>query len=152
MKVLEWILHVFPGISVLTGLMILILPLMGISADIVLSGSMEPLFHVGGIVFTDTKDKEFTTGDVIKFQVGESFVTHRITKITKDGYITKGDANEKEDAEMVSISQAVGQVKFYVPLLGYIISFLKKKTVFAVLLLMLLGDLAAAGLQWKGAH
>ena len=121
--------------------LILTLPCRGITVDIVLSGSMEPGIKTGGIVFTDTTQVEPEPGDIITYKLGETFVTHRVIRKEKEKYITKGDANDREDALPVSESQIRGTVVFALPWLGYLAALLKQKTVFMILALMMVQEI-----------
>ena len=47
------------------GVMLLLLPQIGISVDSIMSGSMEPVLRTGGIVFTDTKERRPEIGDIV---------------------------------------------------------------------------------------
>lgn len=91
----------------------------------VLSGSMEPAYHVGSIVFVKkVPADEIKVGDPITFRLsGEAaFATHRVVRIDKDKkqFVTKGDANNMEDGP-TSFESLVGRASnISVPLLGYI--------------------------------
>ena len=64
----------------------------------VVSGSMEPNISIGDMVIIDTKVKDFKVKDIVTFKdVNNSYVTHRILEITDEGFLTKGDANNKDD-------------------------------------------------------
>ena len=130
--------------------LILTLPCRGITVDIVLSGSMEPGIKTGGIVFTDTTQVEPEPGDIITYKLGETFVTHRVIRKEKEKYITKGDANDREDALPVSESQVRGTVVFALPWLGYLAALLKQKTVFMILALMIVQEIIFGMIRWKG--
>ena len=84
------------------GVMLLLLPQIGISVDSIMSGSMEPVLRTGGIVFTDTKERRPEIGDIVTYQVGETRVTHRVIRKEHKGYVTKGDANNREDPTVVT--------------------------------------------------
>lgn len=105
---------------------ILLLPkLFGVQTLAVISGSMEPNIPVGSIVFTKEAEEpeQLEEGDIITYSLGSgTYVTHRITENHVDAHevITKGDANETEDANPVSYEQIVGTCLFHLPLLGYI--------------------------------
>lgn len=88
----------------------------GIKPVIVLSGSMEPEFSPGDLIFIRKEDDTaaLQQGDVICYLLSGKAVTHRITQVTKaeNGevrYITKGDANNSEDQEEVAPSQVQGK-------------------------------------------
>ena len=89
---------------------------------VVLSGSMEPDIPVGSLIFIDTADaggKEHQVGDVICYQLQDTYVTHRIYQIDSQGnYITKGDANDTVDFLPVSPEQVMGKAGFHIPVLG----------------------------------
>lgn len=98
--------------------------ILGYSQFAVLSGSMEPNIHVGAVVYgKEAQVSELQTGDIITYQIGSgTIVTHRIASIDEESQtvITKGDANETEDASPVSFSNIVAKYAFNIPYLGYI--------------------------------
>lgn len=132
------------------GAVFLLLPVWGIRADVVLSGSMEPALRTGSIVFTDTENTAPEPGDIITYRLGNACVTHRVVDKDGDYFITKGDANDGEDASPVKQTQIEGIVLFSVPLLGYAAVFFQKKTVFCLLLLMLAQEIIFLIIQRKG--
>lgn len=137
MKAAEKAGRLFFAVIALAGLLLLILPRAGISVDIVLSGSMEPSIRTGGLVFTDTRQKDPKIGDIITYHIKNSRVTHRVVRKEGKNLITKGDANDGEDLVSVGAEQVIGKVVFTIPFLGYVAAFLRKKTVFAILVLMI---------------
>lgn len=106
----------------------------------VLSGSMEPKFYPGDIVITKHKNKtDIKLNDIVTYKDSEGVViTHRIIKETPEGYITKGD-NNVEDAEILTKDNIIGEVKFSIPKIGYIMNFLSKPMVVAVEMILLAG-------------
>lgn len=98
----------------------------------VLSGSMEPNYHVGSLVYIkEAKQEELKKGDTITFYLSENTIaTHRIKEVVEeDGkvlYRTKGDANEIDDAKLTSYDNVIGKVIFSIPLLGYLSSFIQR--------------------------
>lgn len=108
----------------------------GVTPMVVLSGSMsgdaEDHIEVGDLVFINKADPEkLEVGDVIAFMDGSTTVTHRIIRIesASDGsprWITKGDANNKEDSRPVSTENLVGIYSFRIPGLGDVAMFLQK--------------------------
>ena len=72
----------------------------------VLSGSMEPNYHVGSLVYIKkVEQKELKKGDTITFYLSENTIaTHRIKEVVNEDnkiyYRTKGDANEIDDAKL----------------------------------------------------
>lgn len=150
MKTAEKAGRIFFTLIGILGIALLFLPQIGISVDSIMSGSMEPTLKTGGIVLTDTRDKIPEIGDIVTYQMGESKVTHRVVRKEGKNYVTKGDANNREDPAVVSSEQVIGKVIFTVPFLGYIAFFVRQKTVLAILAAMILQELILLAVQWKG--
>ena len=99
--------------------------LAGREAFAVMSGSMEPYYHVGSIVYVD-KDispEEIQVGDPITFRKADTAVaTHRVIAIDEEArqFTTKGEANEVQDMAPVSFDNVIGKAGMSIPLLGYI--------------------------------
>ena len=102
---------------------------MGGGVYTVLSGSMEPAYHVGSLIYVKPVDhKELKQGDAITFAFTESIVvTHRIVGIDSDyqWFETKGDANEVKDGSPVYYKNIIGKPVFSVPYIGFVISYLQ---------------------------
>lgn len=102
--------------------------IVGLTPYVVLSGSMEPTYHTGSLIY-DKKVDPFTLkeGDVITFMVSEdTLATHRIVGVVPDEdepgtirFRTKGDANDSEDGTLVHYKNVVGTPVFTIPYLGY---------------------------------
>lgn len=91
---------------------------------VVLSGSMEPTYKVGSILYyKETLGKNLKEGDVITYiSDNGSFISHRIVSIKDDLITTKGDANNVVDAVKTPISNVKGKVaKLNLPFMGYYI-------------------------------
>jgi signal peptidase I len=93
--------------------------------DAVLSGSMEPVFNVGGLVVIKPVDVQtLKIGDAISFKLPNvnTPVCHRIIDIqSKNGktyLLTKGDANEDADQNLVPLSSVNGKAIFHIPCVG----------------------------------
>ncbi len=110
----------------------------GYNFYVVMSGSMEPAIKTGSIVGTKEKD-EYTKGDVITVMVNNdpnNTYTHRIVEIKEDSYITKGDANEDNDADPAFKDSILGSVFISIPLMGYIVNFAKQPTGFLLMVIV----------------
>ena len=110
-------------LAVLAG--ILIIPkIMGYEEMAVLTGSMEPNYPVGSLIFAKEEDPEnLKVGDVITYRLDEdTVVTHRIVEINQEEQTvtTKGDANSDNDGSPVSYPNIVGKAQFKITYLGYI--------------------------------
>lgn len=127
MKFIKWILNGLAGSIVILGAAMIIMRLAGICPYTVLSGSMEPSIPTGGMVFTDTSDRLPGDGDIITYRLNGTMVTHRVIRQEEGVYITKGDANQGEDAIPVLPSQIVGTVCFSLPILGFVVSYLQNR-------------------------
>lgn len=103
--------------------------LLGISTMAVLSGSMEPAYATGSLVYVvPTEAEEIKEGDVISFILNSQgiVVTHRVVEVDKNNerFYVKGDANQSKDANPVQFSNVLGVVRFCVPMMGYALSYL----------------------------
>ena len=88
------------------------------------SGSMEPKIHKGDIVIInrDYNIKSIKKGEVMAYRHSGIIVVHRIIKKEKNKgkyyFVTKGDANKKEDNIVIDESMIVGIVDYKVPYIG----------------------------------
>ena len=103
----------------------------------VVSGSMEPNIHVGSIVYDkEAVFDEIEEGNVITYTIsGDTLVTHRVISVNteEETVITKGDANDTEDANPVSKDQIVGTVVYCMPYLGYLAIYAHTKLAIGVI-------------------
>lgn len=105
---------------------------LGYEVLVVQSGSMEPVYHVGSLIYVKSVEpEELEVGDVITFELGNGVRgTHRIIEVLNNNgelsFITKGDANEMEDNKPVVEDAIVGQVKFTIPKLGFFITYIQQ--------------------------
>ncbi|CUP48907.1 Signal peptidase I W [Turicibacter sanguinis] len=113
--------------------------IIGYRSYTVLSGSMEPKFYPGDIVVAKHKNKtDIQVGDIVTYKDNDGvIITHRIIEEIPEGYITKGDNNNVEDAEILTKDNIIGEVKFSIPKLGYVIEFLSQPTVVAIEMILL---------------
>ncbi|MCR5151328.1 MAG: signal peptidase I [Clostridiales bacterium] len=99
--------------------------LMGLQVYTVISGSMEPAYSVGDIIFVKKVDpSQVKVGDPITFVLNEDLVvaTHRVVEVdaSSSHFYTKGDANENADASPVHFKNLIGKPVFSLPYLGYV--------------------------------
>ena len=108
--------------------------LVGLTPYTVLSGSMEPHYHVGSVIYVVKVDAaDLVKGDAITYVIeGGTVVTHRIVEVLPNygedgslGFITKGDANNTEDGTPVHERNILGKAVFSIPLLGYLAYFIQ---------------------------
>lgn len=134
----------------------------GLRVFTVLSGSMEPSYHTGSLIYVkEAEASEITVGDAITYMVSETIVaTHRVVGIVPDAdnpaqpsFRTKGDANDHEDAGLVHCKNVIGTPVFTIPGLGYVADFVQHApgkyislcAVAVLLLLVFLPELLAGG-------
>lgn len=116
----------------------------------VLSGSMEPTYHTGSLLFVRPVDpKEIQSGDVIAYMVtDEIMVTHRVVEILNSNgnpqFRTKGDANSVADEALVDGARVVGTPAFSVPLVGYAVNYAQHPPGIYVTMVVILLILATA--------
>ncbi|PWZ02536.1 putative signal peptidase [Testicularia cyperi] len=100
---------------------------------VVLSGSMEPAFYRGDLLFLSMPSEPLKVGDIPVFKVpgADIPIVHRIieTHDSPNGdqlILTKGDNNESDDialyngARWMKRSNMVGKVRAYMPYVGYV--------------------------------
>ena len=134
--------------------------LVGFQVFTVLSGSMEPTYHVGSLIYVKRVDPaQLRAGDVITFMLDEdTIVTHRIIEVVPDEedptvlrFATQGDANDAPDGRKVRDKNVLGTPVFSIPWLGYLANYIQNPpgTYIAIsagailMLLMFLPDLFA---------
>ena len=123
-------------IAVLLNLCFFIRPeLFGWSRAVILSGSMEPSMSIGDLVIVH-REKEYRVGDIVVFDSGGLPVTHRILEKAQEGFVTKGDANNVPDKELLSENHIIGRVAVVIPMVGKAVLFLKNPA--GMMLIMML--------------
>lgn len=121
--------------------------LFGYSQYVVTSGSMEPTFSVGDLILVRAEDS-YGPGDVVTFTQGGSVVTHRIVGSVDGSFITRGDANNTEDSDLLSPSRIVGRLQVILPGAGSVIAFLRSPL--GLLILLTVGFLLIKLPDWLG--
>ena len=127
--------NVLIALIVLAAVLLAGVRFVGLQVFTVLSGSMEPTYHTGSVIYVKEVDyKELKVGDAITFMVDEDTIaTHRIGEILPDEedpevvrFRTKGDANDAEDGTPVHYKNIIGQPIFSIPKLGYIVDYVQR--------------------------
>ena len=132
------ILNVFTSILVALCVLIAVLlvgvRLVGYQVYTVLSGSMEPTYHTGSLIYVKSVDyRDIQSGDVITFMMDEDTVaTHRVVQVIPDEedpavlrYQTKGDANDAIDGSLVHYKNVIGCPVFTIPYMGYVANYIQ---------------------------
>ena len=113
-------------IIVLVCLPLTVPKMLGFQMYTVISGSMEPAIPTGSLVYIkDMEPANVEDGDVIAFYGGHdsnAIITHRVVKnrVVMGEFITKGDANEKEDMNPIPYDNFLGRVELSIPIVGEI--------------------------------
>ncbi len=115
----------------------------GIKTFTIISNSMNPIFEIDDVIFVKKINvNQLQKGDIISFVQGRDIITHRIESIEKRNneitFITKGDANNTTDINNVNVSQIEGKYIFKISKLGKVLSILKNKVVFFVIIVILI--------------
>ncbi|CAH8656126.1 unnamed protein product [Dicrocoelium dendriticum] len=102
---------------------------------VVLSGSMEPAFYRGDVLYlTNYPDEPIRTGDIVVFKIeGRDIpIVHRVIKVHESvngtvKFLTKGDNNAVHDRGLYAPgqdwlvpSQVLGRAKGYIPHVGQV--------------------------------
>lgn len=120
--------------AVLLALLLVGVRLVGFQVFSVLSGSMEPTYHTGSLIYVKEVDPaDIRAGQVITFMLDEDTIaTHRVVEIVPDEedpsvlrFRTKGDANNDVDGGLVHYKNVVGTPVFTIPKLGYFASYIQ---------------------------
>lgn len=133
-KIWDGVTTVLVAIVVILAALLVGARLVGFQVFTVLSGSMEPAYHTGSLIYV--KDVEYTeikAGQVITFMLDEDTVaTHRVVEVVPDEtdpavlrYRTKGDANDVEDGSLVHYKNVIGSPVFTIPYLGYLANYIQ---------------------------
>lgn len=88
------------------------------------SGSMEPHLKINSLILIKKSDN-YKINDIVTYQNGDEYITHRIISIDDDEIITKGDANNKED-NPITKDRIVGKLIYKFHIFGFISYLLSK--------------------------
>ena len=118
------------GLIVLCAVFLMGSRLLGYEVFNVISGSMEPTYSVGDLIYVkDVNPYEIEVGTPITFVLNENLVvaTHRVVEVDEENqhFYTKGDANDTADASPVHFNNVIGVPQFSIPLLGYVSDFVQ---------------------------
>lgn len=97
--------------------------ILGYSQLVVISGSMRPAIEPGDLLII-RRQESYRPGDIITFTEGGSLVTHRLLSLQGQTALTRGDANNTDDAP-VELSRVQGKMVLRVPALGRLLLFLR---------------------------
>ena len=133
-RIWNWISGILVGIVVLLAVALVGVRLIGLKPFVVLSGSMEPTYHVGSLIYVKSVDyRQLQAGDPITYMISQdTVVTHRIIEVLVDEedpdtirYFTQGDANDVPDGSSVHYKNIIGKPVFSIPYLGYVSNYIQ---------------------------
>ena len=118
------------AIMVVLVVMLVGVRLIGYQPYCVLSGSMEPTYHTGSLIYVKKADpQDIKVSDPITFVLDENLTvaTHRVIEIDEASqhFYTKGDANEYPDASPVHFNNLIGRPSFTIPYMGYMVNYIQ---------------------------
>ena len=112
----------------------------------VLSDSMVPTFSSGDLIIVHevADPASLQEGDIIAFWtlINNQRVinTHRIAEVVTSGdlcqFVTKSDANEREDNLLVSPGDIIGVYSFKIPVLGQVLEFISSSIGFLLIIVL----------------
>lgn len=132
--ILKTISNLIVVLAVALAILLVGLKFVGFQIYTVISGSMEPTYHVGSLIYVKKVDPNtLKVKDTITFELSDKTIaTHRIVEIVKDEenpntykFRTQGDANEDVDANLVEPNKVLGKAIFTVPYLGYLATYIQ---------------------------
>ena len=117
----------------------------GVGAAVVISGSMEPKLSVGDLIIVRAGES-YDLHEIVVFESEGSLVVHEIIRFEDGMVVTKGSANNTEDAP-IPPENIRGRVVLAIPYVGFVLDVVRS----------LPGTLAIIGLSlflyfrsWKG--
>lgn len=134
-KIWNTVSGVIVALVVVFALLLVGARVVGLQVFTVLSGSMEPTYHTGSLIYVKKVDnRTIEPGTVITFMLDEDTIaTHRVVGVVPDEedpsvirYRTKGDANEAEDGGLVHYKNVIGTPVFTIPYLGFVADYIQK--------------------------
>ena len=133
-RIWNWISGILVGMVVLLAIALVGVRLVGLKPFVVLSGSMQPVYDVGSLIYVKSVDyKTLQVGDDITYMISDdTVVTHRIIEVLVDEedpdtirYFTQGVANDVPDGLSVHYMNIIGKPVFSIPYLGYVSNYIQ---------------------------
>ena len=134
---INWLKYIALVLLVLLTVALVVLPAMfSSSLAVVYSGSMAPEMPIGALAWMEPVDPaQVEVGDIIAFNPPwmepDVTVSHRVIEIIKGetlAFITKGDANEDPDSDVIPADNVVARVSFNLHNMGYLMLRVRKYT------------------------
>src|SRR4030042_3243718 len=108
----------------------------------VMGGSMNPAIPAGSVaVVQPFAASKIKVGDIIAYQLEKeqsSPVAHRVVEVFSQrgsiSFQTRGDNNLEADKSLVPSTGVIGKVRFHIPLLGFLLYFVKQPLGYGLLI------------------
>lgn len=138
---------------VILALLLVGVRLVGLRPMCVLSGSMEPTYHTGSLIYVKPcAPEDVQVGDAITFVLNEDLdvVTHRVISIDAENehFYTQGDANDAPDGAPVYFKNLIGRPVFTIPYLGYVSHWVSNPPGMYLAIALVLVVALAVGATW----
>ena len=126
-------------ILIIIYLIIFIPVLWGKKPLVIISGSMEPILKVGGILYYEKINlNDFKKDDILVYRLNEHIVSHRIVNINEYGFETKGDNNNSNDSYIVDKNNVIGRGNNWsIPYIGYYADFIYNHKYLLIVMIIL---------------
>lgn len=133
-RILSAVSTVLVAVVVLFAVLLVGVRLIGLQVFTVLSGSMEPAYRTGSLIYVKKVDAaDIKVGDVITFMLdADTVATHRVIEVIPDEedpevirFRTKGDANDSPDGSAVHCKNVIGEPVMCIPFLGYVANYIQ---------------------------
>lgn len=126
-------------ILIIIYLIIFIPVLWGKKPLVIISGSMEPILKVGGILYYEKINlDDFKKDDILVYRLNEHIVSHRIVNINEYGFETKGDNNISNDSYIVDKNNVIGRGNNWsIPYIGYYADFIYNHKYLLIVMIIL---------------
>ena len=143
MDIIRKIVHILANIIyvLITVYLVVCIPMIfGHTPVVVLSGSMEPTYKVGSVIYyKKISEKELKEEDVITFNVDNKTISHRIVSIDNGLIETKGDANNTSDVHKIRYENIKGKVgNISIPYVGYYIKIVNDNLTLVVIVTVII--------------
>ena len=143
MDIIRKIVHILANIIyiLITVYLVICIPMIfGHTPVVVLSGSMEPTYKVGSIIYyKKISEKELKEEDVITFNIDNKTISHRIVSIDNGLIETKGDANNTSDVHKIRYENIKGKVgNISIPYVGYYIKIVNDNLTLVVIVTVII--------------
>lgn len=126
-------------ILIIIYLIIFIPVLWGKKPLVIISGSMEPILKVGGILYYEKINlDDFKKDDILVYRLNEHIISHRIVNINEYGFETKGDNNSSNDSYIVDKNNVIGRGNNWsIPYIGYYADFIYNHKYLLIVMIIL---------------